>query len=104
MLTIASELSQASLPMVDVPDVNPDFSAPFMTGLQVLASYVFAGALIIILVVLIIAICSLAFRGVTPERMQSWAGENLGRIFIAVIILGSVNGIFAWLINFDFGF
>lgn len=36
--------SLPAVPTVDVPDIGPDFSAPFFQGLQVLASYVLAAA------------------------------------------------------------
>lgn len=92
------------LPSITVPPVKPDFSAPFMVGLQVVVSYVLAAGLIIVLGILIVAICALAFRGVTPEKVQSWAGENVARVAVAAVILGSVSGIFQWLVNFNFGF
>jgi hypothetical protein len=96
---------QAALPRdIVVPPIQPDYSAPFMVGLQVVVSYVLAAGLIIVLGILIVAICALAFRGITPERVQSWAGENIARVAIAAIILGSVGGVFQWLVNFDFGF
>ena len=31
---------------VDIPDIEPDFSAPFFAGFQVVASYILAGAMI----------------------------------------------------------
>ena len=31
---------------VDVPDIQPDFSAPFFQGFQVIASYILAGAML----------------------------------------------------------
>ena len=90
-------LPAALYPTVDVPDVSPDFSAPFFVGFQTNASYVLAGALII-------AIVGLAFHGFGSERMRSWAGENIIKIFIAAAALGAVNGLFGWFVNFNFGF
>ncbi|MDX2377604.1 hypothetical protein M4I32_12415 [Microbacterium sp. LRZ72] len=89
---------------VDVPDIQPDFSAPFFQGFQVIASYILAGAMIIVFIMLVIAGAALAFRGLSPERVRSWAGENIAWIFIAAAILGAANGLFAWFVNFDFGF
>ena len=40
---------------VDIPDIEPDFSAPFFAGFQVVASYILAGAMIVVLIMLIIA-------------------------------------------------
>ncbi|GAA1979296.1 hypothetical protein [Microbacterium pumilum] len=89
---------------VDVPDIQPDFSAPFFAGFQVVASYILAGAMLVVLIMLIVAGASLAFRGLAPERMRTWAGENILWIFISAAVLGAASGLFAWFINFDFGF
>lgn len=93
-----------ALPAVDVPDIDPDFSAPFFGGLQVIASYVLAAAMIVVFVMLIVAIAALAFRGLAPERVRTWAGENIAWIFIAAALLGAASGLFQWFVNFDFGF
>jgi hypothetical protein len=89
---------------VDVPEIQPDFSAPFFQGFQVIASYILAGAMIVVFIMLVIAGAALAFRGLAPERVRSWAGENIAWIFIAAAILGAASGLFAWFVNFDFGF
>jgi hypothetical protein len=89
---------------VDVPDIQPDFSAPFFAGLQVIASYLLGGAMIIVFIMLIVAGAALAFRGLAPERVRSWAGENIAWIFIAAAVLGAASGLFQWFVNFDFGF
>lgn len=67
---------------VDVPDIQPDFSAPFFAGFQVIASYILAGAMLVVLIMLIIAAASLAFRGLASDRMRTWAGENILWIFV----------------------
>ncbi|MFB8385589.1 hypothetical protein ACFC3F_00435 [Microbacterium sp. NPDC055910] len=89
---------------VDVPDIQPDFSAPFFGGLQVLVSYLLAAALIVVLAMLIIAGAALAFRGLASDRVRTWAGENILWIFIAAAVLGAASGLFQWFVNFDFGF
>lgn len=89
---------------VTIPDISPDFSAPFFAGFQTVASYILAGAMIVVLIMLIIAGAALAFRGLASDRVRSWAGENILTIFIAAAILGAANGLFAWFVNFDFGF
>lgn len=89
---------------VDVPDIQPDFSAPFFAGFQVVASYVLAGAMLVVLVMLIIAGSALAFRGLASDRVRTWAGENILWIFIAAAVLGGASGLFQWFVNFDFGF
>lgn len=89
---------------VDVPDITPDFSAPFFGGLQVIASYILAGAMIVVFIMLLLAGAALAFRGLASDRVRSWAGENIMWIFIAAAVLGAANGLFGWFVNFDFGF
>ncbi|MGJ8720563.1 MAG: hypothetical protein ACSHW9_01840 [Salinibacterium amurskyense] len=95
----------ASLPAdVDVPQIDPDFNAPFMVGIQVIVSYILGAGLVIMFGILIVAVISLGAKSIAPERMQSWAGENVAIVAIVTIILGSISGIFAWLVNFNFGF
>ena len=89
---------------VDVPNIQPDWSAPFFQGFQVVASYVLAGAMLVVLIMLIIAGCALAFRGLANDRVRSWAGESILWIFIAAAVLGAASGLFQWFVNFDFGF
>lgn len=62
---------------VDIPDIQPDFSAPFFQGFQVIASYILAGAMLVVLIMLIIAGAALAFRGLASDRARTWAGENI---------------------------
>lgn len=89
---------------VDVPPIDPDFSAPFFQGLQVVASYLLGAAMILVFIMLVIAIAALAFRGLAPERVRTWAGENIAWIFLAAALLGAASGLFQWFVNFDFGF
>ena len=92
------------IPTVDVPPIDPDFSAPFFQGLQVIASYILAAAMLVVFIMLIVAIAALAFRGLAPERVRTWAGENIAWIFLATALLGAASGLFQWFVNFDFGF
>jgi hypothetical protein len=89
---------------VDVPDIQPDYSAPFFQGFQVIVSYLLAGAMLVVLAMLIIAGAALAFRGLASDRVRTWAGENIMWIFVAAAVLGAASGLFAWFVNFDFGF
>lgn len=89
---------------VDVPDIQPDFSAPFFQGFQVVVSYILAGAMLVVLAMLIIAGASLAFRGLASDRVRTWAGESILWIFLAAAVLGALSGLFQWFVNFDFGF
>lgn len=97
-------VSLPALSDVDVPDIQPDFSAPFFAGLQVIASYLLGAAMIVVFIMLIVAGAALAFRGLAPERVRTWAGENIAWIFIAAAVLGAASGLFQWFVNFDFGF
>lgn len=97
-------VSVPALRDVDVPDIQPDFSAPFFAGLQVIASYLLGAAMIVVFIMLIVAGAALAFRGLAPERVRTWAGENIAWIFIAAAVLGAASGLFQWFVNFDFGF
>ena len=92
------------IPTVYVPPIDPDFSAPFFLGLQVVASYLLGAAMILVFIMLVIAIAALAFRGLAPERVRTWAGENIAWIFLAAALLGGASGLFQWFVNFDFGF
>ena len=94
----------AALPAADMPPITPDFSAPFFHGFQVIASYILAGAMIVVFIMLVIAGAALAFRGLASDRVRTWAGENILWIFIAAAVLGAASGLFQWFINFDFGF
>lgn len=89
---------------VDVPDINPDFSAPWMSGVQLIVSYILATALLVVIGALIVAIATLAFSGIGSQQMKSWAGDNIVKIFIAAAALGAVSGLFQWFVNFNFGF
>ncbi|MGC5224919.1 hypothetical protein ACPW96_20330 [Micromonospora sp. DT81.3] len=88
---------------VEVPDIQPDFSAPFFQGFQVVVSYLLAGAMLVVLAMLIVAGAGLAFRGMS-ERVRTWAGESILWIFLAAAVLGALSGLFQWFVNFDFGF
>ncbi|GAA3776154.1 hypothetical protein GCM10022240_29600 [Microbacterium kribbense] len=89
---------------VNIPNIQPDFSAPFFQGFQTIASYVLAGAMLVVLIMLIVSGSALAFRGIASDRVRTWAGENIVWIFIAAAVLGAASGLFAWFVNFDFGF
>lgn len=89
---------------VDVPDITPDWSAPFITGLVNIGSFILAGALIVTLVLLIIAFVGVVAKGGGSERYQSWSGEWILKILAVGAGLGAINAIFAFAVGFDFGF
>ncbi|MGZ0069869.1 hypothetical protein [Microbacterium arborescens] len=90
--------------LVSVPPIEPRWDAPWLAGLQVLVSYVLATAIVLALLALIVAIAALVFQGIFPSQVRDWAGKNIVIIFVAAAALGAVGGLFAWFINFDFGF
>ncbi|OAZ41476.1 hypothetical protein A9Z40_02020 [Microbacterium arborescens] len=92
------------IPAVTIPEITPNWDAPWLTGLQILASYILATALLLALIALIIAVLSLIFRGIFPDSVRDWAGKNIVTIFFATAILGAISGIFHWFVNFNFGF
>ena len=103
MLTeIVSVLSL--LPAADFPDVQPDYSAPFMASLLRIAAYVMGVIMVILFLALAACIVMIAMRGSAPERARTWAISNVGWVFLGVAAAGSLGGIFAWMINFDLGF
>lgn len=87
-----------------MPNIAPDWNAPFMQGIQTIASYVLAGSMMIALIALVIAIVAIAFKGFGNAGFQSWGGSNLLKLILVVVLLGSVNGIFAFFVGFDLGF
>lgn len=93
-----------ALTAIDIPDVQPDFNAPFMTGLWQIVSWVLAAAMALALLALIVAIVGVAFKGLGNSRYQEMAGANLIPVLLAVIALGSASGIFQFFIGFDLGF
>jgi len=88
---------------VDIPPVEPDFSAPFITGLHRFASWALAGGLVVLLICAVLAAIALGVKS-TPDRMRSIAENWFFRIIIALLVLGSLNGLFAFFFNYDFGF
>lgn len=89
---------------VDVPDVSPDFDAPWIDGVIVFISYLLATALILAVGALIVAVLALVWQGAFPDQVRTWAGKNILIVFVATIILSAISSIFQWLVNFDFGF
>tara|TARA_B100000378_G_scaffold198357_1_gene161917 strand:- start:126 stop:428 length:303 start_codon:yes stop_codon:yes gene_type:complete len=85
------------------PPVNPDYDAPFYAGINQIASWVLAGGLGVLVICGILAAVALGAKG-TPERARTIAENWWFRIVVAILILGSFNGLFAFIWGFDFGF
>lgn len=88
----------------NMPEISPDFSAPFFTGLVMIASWVLAGGFVLAFIALILCIAALALKGITPDKMRAAAGAGLPIVIGSVIGLAAVGGIFTWLVGLDFGF
>lgn len=94
------------LPLADptVPDIKPDFSAPFFTGLKMIASWVLAAGLVAAFIVVVLAVTLLVFKGLASSQMRSLAGAALPWALIGLIVLSGMTGLFTWIIGLDFGF
>lgn len=93
-----------TLTAIDIPDIQPDFNAPFMQPLQLIVSWVLAAGMILVFATLIIAVVGVSMQGLGSQRYQEWAGASILRVLAATVILGSVSGIFAFFVGFDLGF
>jgi hypothetical protein len=87
-----------------IPKINPEYSAPFFKGLQQVASWVLGAGLVIAFILFVLAVLALAFKGISSAQMRSTAGAALPWVILGLIVLGGINGIFAWIVGFDFGF
>lgn len=94
------------LPLADpnVPDIQPDFSAPFFTGMKMIASWVLAGGLVAAFIVVVLAVTFLVFKGLASSQMRAIAGAALPWALLGLIVLSGITGLFTWLIGLDFGF
>lgn len=87
-----------------VPDIQPDFSAPFFTGLKMIASWVLAAALLAAFIVVVLAVAALVFKSLASSQMRAVAGAALPWALLGLIVLSGITGFFAWLLGLDFGF
>ncbi|MGO1409978.1 MAG: hypothetical protein ACTHU7_00960 [Microbacterium sp.] len=88
----------------ELPEIKPDFSAPFFDGIIMVASWILAVGLVLSFVALILAIIFLAWKGLGGDKMRALAGIALPWAIVGVIGLSAATGIFEWLIGLDFGF
>lgn len=92
------------VPIADFPDVQPDYSAPFMTSILKIAAWVLGVVMAILFVTFAVCLVLIGMRGAAPERARTWAVSSVGWVFLAAAAAGSLGGIFAWMISFDLGF
>jgi len=87
-----------------VPDIKPNYDAPFFKAFMQIVSWVLGAGLLASFVALILCIAAIGFKSVFPEKVRSLAVSAIGWVFFAVAALGSISGIFQWLVGFDLGF
>lgn len=87
-----------------IPDIQPDFSAPFFVGIKMVASWILAAGLLFAFIALILAIAMLAIKGLAGPQMKAIAAVALPWALAGLVILSAATGIFTWLIGLDFGF
>lgn len=92
------------LPLANMPDIEPDFSAPFFKGLIMIASWVLAAGLVIAFIAVVLCVILLVFKGVASSQLRALAGAALPWALLGLIVLSGITGIFTWLIGLDFGF
>lgn len=92
------------LPLAEIPDIKPDFTAPFFKGLIMIASWVLAAALVIAFIAVVVCVALLVFKGIASSQARATAGAALPWALIGLIALSSITGIFTWVVGLDFGF
>ena len=91
------------LAAVSIPDVQPDFSAPFFIALQRLVSWFLAVAALLSIVALAYCLIGVIFQGFGNQSYQQSAAANLLRVVLGVILLASASGIVGFFWGFDLG-
>lgn len=87
-----------------MPDISPDWSAPGLSGLTQIASWILAIGLVLSVLALIISFIILAYKGFGNQGLQQFAGKAIGWVILAVILLGSFSGVWQFFYGFDLGF
>lgn len=83
------------LPALDIPDIQPDFDAPFLSlGKQVL-SWVLAGGVLVAILAAIVSGMLIAFGGLS-DRGKSKGWIALGISLLVAAILGSITALMAF--------
>ena len=93
----------AQVASVSIPDVQPDFSAPFFVGLQQLVSWFLAVAALVSIVALAYCLLGVIFQGFGNQSYQQSAAANLLRVVLGVILLASASAIVGFFWGFDLG-
>jgi len=93
----------AQVATVTIPDVQPDFSAPFFVGLQRLVSWFLAAAALLSILALAYCLIGVIFQGFGNQSYQQSAAANLLRVIIGTILLASASAIVGFFWGFDLG-
>ena len=101
MLLLAAMVDQVQA--VSIPDVQPDFSAPFFGALQQLVSWFLAAAALLSILALAYCLIGVIFQGFGNQSYQQSAAQNLLRVVIGVILLASASAIVGFFWGFDLG-
>ncbi|MCY7287726.1 MAG: hypothetical protein LH624_05615 [Cryobacterium sp.] len=91
------------LQTVSIPDVRPDFSAPFFVALQRLVSWFLAATALLAIVALAYCLIGVIFQGLGNQSYQQSAAANLLRVVVGVILLASSSAIVGFFWGFDLG-
>lgn len=93
----------AQLATVTIPDVQPDFSAPFFVSLQRHVSWFLAVTVLLSIVALAYCLIGVIFQGFGNQSYQQSAAANLLRVVLGVILLASASAIVGFFWGFDLG-
>jgi len=101
MLMVGSLMDQVLVGTI--PDVRPDFSAPFFVALQRLVSWFLAATALLAIVALAYCLVGVIFQGFGNQSYQQSAAANLLRVVLGVILLASSSAIVGFFWGFDLG-
>lgn len=101
MLLVGPMVEQ--LQAVSIPDVRPDFSAPFFVALQRLVSWFLGATALLAIVALAYCLVGVIFQGFGNQSYQQSAAANLLRVVLGVILLASSSAIVGFFWGFDLG-
>ncbi|MFB8191318.1 hypothetical protein ACFC14_18525 [Microbacterium sp. NPDC055988] len=91
-------------PIANMPDIRPDFTAPFFKGFIMVASWILAIGLVAAFIAVVLGVTILVFKGVMSSQLRATAAAALPWAIIGLIVLSGITGIFTWLLGLDFGF